>query len=54
MTDPYKILGVGRDSTEDEINTAYRKLVKQYHPDRYVGNPLAELAAEKIKERIFR
>ena len=50
MTDPYKILGVGRDSTEDEINTAYRKLVKQYHPDRYVGNPLAELAAEKIKE----
>ncbi len=50
MTDPYKILGVSRESTDDEINTAYRKLVKQYHPDRYVGNPLADLAAEKIKE----
>lgn len=50
MTDPYKILGVTPESSDDEINTAYRKLVKQYHPDRYVGNPLAELAAEKIKE----
>ena len=50
MNDPYKILGVSRESTDDEINTAYRKLVKQYHPDRYVGNPLADLAAEKIKE----
>ena len=50
MTDPYKVLGIGRDATEDEINSAYRKLVKQYHPDKYVGNPLADLAAEKIKE----
>lgn len=50
MTDPYKILGISRDATDDEINTAYRKLIKQYHPDRYVGNPLADLAAEKIKE----
>lgn len=50
MTDPYKVLGVTPDSTDDEINTAYRKLVKQYHPDRYIGNPLSELAAEKIKE----
>ncbi len=50
MTDPYKILGVTPSSTEDEINTAYRNLVKQYHPDKYVGNPLADLAAEKIKE----
>lgn len=50
MTDPYKILGVTPTSTEDEINTAYRNLVKQYHPDKYVGNPLADLAAEKIKE----
>ena len=50
MNDPYKTLGVSRESTDDEINTAYRKLVKQYHPDRYVGNPLSDLAAEKIKE----
>lgn len=50
MTDPYEILGITKNATEDEINTAYRKLVKQYHPDRYVGNPLADLAAEKIRE----
>lgn len=50
MTDPYEVLGISKNATEDEINTAYRKLVKQYHPDKYVGNPLADLAAEKIKE----
>ncbi len=50
MTDPYEILGVTRESSEDEINTAYRQLVKKYHPDRYVGNPLSDLAAEKIRE----
>lgn len=50
MTDPYEVLGITKDATEEEINIAYRKLVKQYHPDRYVGNPLADLAAEKIKE----
>ncbi len=50
MTNPYEILGITKDATEEEINIAYRKLVKQYHPDRYVGNPLADLAAEKIRE----
>lgn len=50
MTDPYEILGISRNATEDEINTAYRNLVKKYHPDKYVGNPLADLAAEKIQE----
>ena len=50
MTDPYEVLGISRNATDDEINTAYRKLVKQYHPDRYVGNPLADLAKEKIAE----
>ena len=50
MTDPYEILGISKNATEDEINTAYRNLVKKYHPDKYVGNPLADLAAEKIHE----
>ncbi len=50
MKNPYEVLGVARNATEDEINTAYRNLVKQYHPDKYVGNPLADLAKEKIAE----
>lgn len=33
MSDPYNILGVGRNSTDAEIKSAYRKLAKQYHPD---------------------
>ena len=48
--DPYKVLGVDRNADEETIKRAYRELVKKYHPDKYVNNPLADLAAEKIKE----
>lgn len=50
MRDPYEVLGVPKSATQAEIKSAYRKLAKQYHPDKYVGNPLADLAAEKFKE----
>jgi len=47
---PYKVLGVSEDATQEEIRAAYLALVKKYHPDKYTDNPLKELANEKLKE----
>jgi len=45
--DYYKILGVARSASEEEIKSAYRKLALTYHPDRSPGNSEAE---KKFKE----
>lgn len=47
-TDPYKVLGVASDATEEEIKKAYRALSKKYHPDANLDNPV--LAEQKFKE----
>lgn len=48
--DPYKVLGVAPDATDEQVKQAYRDLARKYHPDNYVNNPLADLAQEKMKQ----
>lgn len=50
MTNPYKILGVDQNATDEQIKAAYRELARKYHPDKYAESDLKDVAEEKMKE----
>jgi len=47
MKDPYEVLGVASDASDEEIKKAFKKLAVEWHPDRHEGDPAAE---ERFKE----
>jgi curved DNA-binding protein len=48
--DPYDVLGVSKSATSEEIQKAYRKLSKKYHPDRNPGDKQADSAYKEVQE----
>lgn len=50
MTDPYSVLGIPRNASDEEIKKAYRNLSRKYHPDANINNPNKDAAEAKFKE----
>ncbi|MEA2458266.1 MAG: molecular chaperone DnaJ [Thermoleophilaceae bacterium] len=50
VRDPYRTLGVEKKSSDEEIKKAYRKLARQYHPDRNPGDASSEERFKEVQE----
>lgn len=50
MNNPYSVLGVNENATDEEIKEAYRVLARKYQNDGYSGSPLSDIAKQKMTE----
>ncbi len=48
IDDPYKILGISPDASDEEVKRAYRRLAKKYHPDLNPGDPVAAKKMQQV------
>ena len=48
--DYYEVLGVQRNASEQDLKSAYRRLAKDYHPDRNAGDKTAEVKFKEVNE----
>ena len=50
MRNPYNVLNISENATDEEVKEAYRNLARKYQSDSYSSGPLAEIAAKKMRE----
>lgn len=50
MKDPYQILNISPDATDEQVREAYRSLARKYQSENYENSPLADMAAKKMDE----
>ena len=50
IEDPYKVLGLSPDASDEDVKRAYRRLAKKYHPDLNPGDPVAARKMQEVNE----